>query len=265
MGLRIAIGLSIVAVLLIVLVVEGFVGSWERQILPNLVTEMIGIILTVTVIDGLLKWRQDAEERARAAREEAYRRAREEEAYVRMKPATESLLEPLGYLILGVQAKRPEKIIESIEELLSENLIGELNFLDPKAFLERAPATVGRRIVPTIEEFGNDVRQVVDNYGPYVPHDYRRVLNDLLPPKFRRISDLFRFSEDMTSTERNSAKDSLVVFCTLVRFLVEAHNKNVRIDGQKIEKMPLLFQRYKEYPGEYRMPDSARPNETTPG
>jgi hypothetical protein len=262
---RIAIGFAIVTVLLSVLAVLRFQGSWEGQILPNLVTEMIGIILTVTVVDGLLKWRQEADERDRAAREEADRRKRADIAYGRMKPVTESLFEPLGWMILGVQSKRPAKKIESIEELLSENLIGELNFLDPKAFLERAPAPVGRRIVPTIEEFGNNVRQVVDNYGPYVPDDYRQVLNDLLPPKFRRISDLFRFGEDMEPTQRDRAKESLAGFCSLVRYLVEAHNKNVRIDEQKIEKMPLLFQEGKKYPGAYRMPDSARPNETTPG
>jgi len=240
---RIAIGLSIVTVLLIVLAVQRFQGPWEGQILPNLVTEMIGIILTVTVVDGLLEWRKEVAKRKRA-----------DIAYRRMKPVTESLFEPLGWLILGVQPKEPAKKIESIEELLSDNLIDELASLDPEALLNPNSPGVVRKIVPSFQELGNDAAHVVDAFGAYISPEYLDILDILVPAKHLEL--------DLESAP-DKARNALINYCKQLLSLVDEHNKHATSERKIEKKMPWLFQRFHKYPGEYRLPDNSRPNETT--
>src|SRR5215204_1578955 len=269
---RIAIGFAIVTILLFALVFlfPALGGTDPGQFLPNLVTELIGIILTVAVVDGLLPAREEADKRARAAL-----------AYHRMKPVTESLFEPLSYMILGVQPKRPAENIESVEELLSANLINELEFLDPEALLDPKAPKVARRVVTAFEELANSAAQAVDNYGLYIPYKYLRLLEDLLPAKHLSITQIPQFSEvetphatlvarDLGRREmRNKANKELIDYCRQVRSLVNEHNKLVDEHNrdassdqkiERIEKMPQLYLGLKQYPGEYRLPDNARPN-----
>lgn len=239
--MRFTVALCILAIGLIALSIAAGRGFWGATIFPNLATEILGIIITVAFVGRILQ-----------KREEINRQTRARGAYRRIKQATESMLEKFGWATLGVQPKAPPKLIESIEELLDDNLVQELKFLEPER------EEVGLKLAAACQQFHDSTERVVDNYAEYFPPEYVFALHVLQSNAFFPIIKAM-FGEGSAKPSEHYRRSDVVFsarnmeFFKLLLDFVAVHNKITGKD-ENIE-LPLLFQGGRKYPGPYRLED----------
>ena len=235
-----AIGLAILAISLIAISIAGWGGNWSATLFPNVATEIFGIIITVAFVDRILKIGEARDRRIRA-----------KGAYRRIGRSTKSLLETLGWVILGVQSKAPPKRIESVEELLDDDLVRELKFLDPEK------EEVGLKLAAACQRFHDSTERVVDNYAEYFPAEYVSTLHDLQSSDFFPIIRAMFGQGSMNPSEHFRRTDVVfsgsMGFFERLRTFGAVHNKFT--DKAENIELPLLFQGAREYPGPYRHED----------
>jgi hypothetical protein len=202
---------------------------------------VFGTAVTLVFVDRLLYWREEADKRIRA-----------KGAMFRMKKATEGVLEAFGWAILGVQQKAPPNVIQSIEGLIADSMTDELSALNPHEH------SIGTRIASGCIRFLSVGEGILDIYGSYLPTEYVAAFDEIAASDFLPYVQAMYGHPDEPEGTASAIKfmASAMVktkrrefFSSLHKFII-CHNHYA--DSEQQVQLPLLFQKFIEYPGPYR-------------
>jgi hypothetical protein len=224
------------------------VRTFLAPLFSNILTEIIGIIITLWCVDRIL---------ARRERDEEERRAKG--GLRKAKKAFDRLIEPLGKMILGCLEEKPVPEIKSISKLFCKHFTTHLSELDLSAESEEVSINFGEFIIKKYDNFSDHISQIILTYGPYLEMEYHEVLDELYDCEyFLQLKELkHNLDKDksynpklfMNNDRHKETRGKF--FCILIK-AIKLHNL-VSKDGKLKIKLPLLPQDDEKYIGRYRL------------